>query len=424
MELQETVSSAPLDALSPPPQRPITSSPAAAPAQSPSATERSPYALVSGSPYLAAAHGQAEANNRYDDIDEVLNLAGGANNNDGSTKNDRKKNAADSPTTSSSPPLTSPTTTPSFRLLRAFLMMCVAWSATVTTCLGPFFPLYMKETHGASTTLVGLCFSVLALSQFIFCPLVIPISRRITRLGTLKCGLLISVAGGLLFGLGNSVPAFIVGRLLSGIGDALIDVTSLSFLIQYSPNIRTDVGLLEGSSSIGYLLGPLLGAVLFFELGFEALFLIMSAPYALLFLVLVFVPSIFPPPPPRQAVEADEALASEESKGETEDSTSSSKAAAEASSSSTTPSSPPLSTKDSLIRVGRALCSTPVLVLYVLIVVLVSAALGWMDTSLSEHLGRRDAFWLFLPPSLPPLPPLLFLNDRHLFPLFLRERSR
>lgn len=413
MELREIVSPAPLEAASPPPQRPVASAAAAA-TKSPSA-ERSPFALVSGSPYLAAAHGRAEAS-RYDDIHEVLNLAAArSDNNDGDDKD--RKNAAESPFPPPSPS-TSPAT-PSFRLLRAFLMMCVAWSATVTTCLGPFFPLYMKETHGASTTLVGLCFSVLALSQFIFCPLVIPISRRITRMGTLKAGLLISVAGGLLFGLGDSVPFFIIGRLLSGIGDALIDVSSLSFLIQYSPNIRTDVGLLEGSSSIGYLLGPLLGAVLFFELGFEALFLIMSTPYALLFLVLVFVPSLFPPLPTRQANDASQTTDTqlEESKDETEDSSSPSKAVdaspSSSPSSTTTPSTPPsppaLSTKDSLIRLGRALCSTPALVLYILIVVLVSGALGWMDTSLSEHLGTVACVFLSVLPSLPPSPSTLLL---------------
>ena len=388
----------------PPPRTPIAtpSSPARSPAKVRSAPT-SPYTISLGSPYLAAA--------RRDDGDIPLDKE---------------------PESITPSPIPAP---PSAQALRAFLMTCVAWSATVTTCLGPFFPLYMKEKFNASTTLIGLCFSVLALMQFVTSPFVMPISRRITRLNSLRGGLLISIAGTLIFGLVDRVPGFIIGRIISGVGDAFIDVSSLSFLIQYSPNIRKDIGLLEGASSIGYLIGPLLGGFLFFTVGFRALFLILAAPYVVLLLLLSFVPSLFPPLPSHHHQDAQplppSAVNQISSYTASIDASSSSFASA---ASSDAAALPPLSTRESLLRLGRALCSTPSIPLYILVVMFVSGGIGWLDTSLAEHLGRSLYWWrcffsshcvLFIwffnhsspcfPPSLPPaLSPVLRHNRQHL----------
>lgn len=339
----------------PPPSTPNTAQSSPARGQS---RPTSPYSISLAKSYLAAA--------RRDDNDSPLD------------------NNAES--VISSPMIPAP---PPAKALRAFLMTCVAWSATVTTCLGPFFPLYMKENFNASTTLIGLCFSVLALMQFVTCPFVMPISRRINRLNSLRFGLLASVAGALLFGLVNRIPGFIIGRIISGVGDAFIDVTSLSFLIQYSPNIRKDIGVLEGASSIGYLLGPLLGGFLFFTVGFKALFIIMATPYIVLLFTLCFVPSLFPPLPshPKKDRTRSSLASIEEStfpfKPSIDDS-SSSAISTDSFSSSVLPS---LSTRQYLLRLGRALCSSPSIPLYILVVMFVSGGIGWLDTSLAEHLG-------------------------------------
>lgn len=354
-EIMEGASQPPL-----PPSTPNTASysTALSPARSQS-RPTSPYTISLAKSYLAAA--------RHDDNDSPLD-----NN---------------SESIISSPMIPPP---PPAKALRAFLMTSVAWSATVTTCLGPFFPLYMKENFNASTTLIGLCFSVLAMMQFVTCPFVMPISRRINRFNSLRLGLLASVAGALLFGLVNRVPGFIIGRIISGVGDAFIDVTSLSFLIQYSPNIRKDIGVLEGASSIGYLLGPLLGGFLFFTVGFKALFIIMATPYVVLFFVLCFVPSLFPPLPSHPKKERTKTpVASIEDptssfKTSIDDSSSS---AVSAGSFSITDVLPTLSTRQYLLRLGRALCSTPSIPLYILVVMFVSGGIGWLDTSLAEHLG-------------------------------------
>ena len=97
----------------------------------------------------------------------------------------------------------------------------------------------MKEKFDASTTLIGLVFSVTSLVQFLVralsthppnhfplptgtaqthtqtCPFVAQLSFHITRLGTLRLGLLILIAGGLVFGLVDHVAGFLIGRVSS-----------------------------------------------------------------------------------------------------------------------------------------------------------------------------------------------------------------
>jgi len=54
-----------------------------------------------------------------------------------------------------------------FRALRLFLCGSITWAATITSCQGSFFPLYMQDEFNASTTMVGLIFSVTSMVQFV-----------------------------------------------------------------------------------------------------------------------------------------------------------------------------------------------------------------------------------------------------------------
>lgn len=243
----------------------------------------------------------------------------------------------------------------------------------------------MKEEFNASTTLVGLIFSVTSLVQFLVCPLVAHLSHKISRLGTLRLGLLILIAGGLVFGYSGHTAGFLVGRVLQGMGNGVLEVSGLSLLMRYSPDIRRDIGLLEGSSSLGFLLGPLLGGIIFKVWGFETLFLLLTAPFLLFLALLLLAPRCILPaqehqtgqeqtdnplnedfgddgpdlPPPRLNPASFIAGAPQDSAG----------------------------AKAYFKRLGSALVSTPTLPTYIAIVLILSGALGFFDTALSEHLG-------------------------------------
>ncbi len=108
--------------------------------------------------------------------------------------------------------------------------------------------------------------------------MVSPLSRTFSRLVTLRVGLVVLAVGTLLFGFLDSIPGFVLGRLLQGIGNGFLEVSGLSLLMRFSTDLRRDIGLLEGASSLGYLLGPLIGGFLSARLGFKELFVLMSLP--------------------------------------------------------------------------------------------------------------------------------------------------
>jgi MFS family permease len=179
---------------------------------------------------------------------------------------------------------------------------------------------------------------------------------------------------------------FLVGRVLQGMGNGVVEVSGLSLLMRYSPDIRRDIGLLEGSSSLGFLLGPLLGGIIFKVWGFRTLFLLLTAPFLLFLAILLLVPRCILPALEHQTGQEQMDDPHSEDFG-IEDGP---------------PLPPPRLTPASFIagaphetasakiyfkRLGAALFNTPGLPTYICIVLLVSAALGFFDTALSEHLG-------------------------------------
>ncbi|KAM3568976.1 hypothetical protein VYU27_008909 [Nannochloropsis oceanica] len=185
---------------------------------------------------------------------------------------------------------------PTPRMLRFFITFSITWSATITSCLGPYFPLYVKANFDASSMLIGVIFSMPSIVQFITCPMVSPLSRTFSRLFTLRVGLVVLTAGTLLFGFLDSIPGFVLGRLLQGIGNGFLEVSGLSLLMRFSTDLRRDIGLLEGASSLGFLLGPLIGGFLSARLGFRELFVFMSLPVLCMVVLLWTRPQWVLPP--------------------------------------------------------------------------------------------------------------------------------
>jgi MFS family permease len=377
---------------------------------------------------------------------------------------------------------------PKPRMLRFFIMFSITWSAAITSCLGPYFPLvkskkkggregewqkrgtligqkwrverqhsflipphppsppfpsppstppqYVKQKFGVSSMLIGVIFSITSIVQFVTCPMVSPLSRTFSRLATLRVGLVVLAVGTLLFGLLDSIPGFVLGRLLQGIGNGFLEVSGLSLLMRFSTDLRRDIGLLEGASSVGYLLGPLIGGFLSARLGFRELFVLMALPVLGLVVLLWARPSwVLPPEESSEGPTwegSDEDEDAEEELGEEEEgyepmkdddlvevelemaphvSTATAVTATTATAGSTsvrqrparmprtssslppptpTPLPPALTPYESFAsttrKLLRALAASPTLPLYIAIVLVAAGGLSFMDTALAEHL--------------------------------------
>ncbi|KAI4925853.1 uncharacterized protein J4E92_006589 [Alternaria infectoria] len=98
--------------------------------------------------------------------------------------------------------------------------------------------------------------------------------RGSTRRFPLLMGLFVLLGATILLNLGNSTGALIVGRLLQGASAAVVWVVGLALLADTVPQERlaTAAGWLTIGMSIGMLISPLLGGIVYDKAGYNAVF--------------------------------------------------------------------------------------------------------------------------------------------------------
>lgn len=186
------------------------------------------------------------------------------------------------------------------------LFMCIS-------CTVSFLPSVAAQkapstVHGAAvSTAVGFIFSITTVTEFIVSPI---IGRDLPNVGTkipILLGLLTVGCCAVLFSFVGSVqtwPAFLglsyAIRAVQGIGTGAVFASSFALVAGTFPDkVASMFGILECSSSIGFVLGPPAGGLLFDHGGFRAPFLTFGSLILLGVAVMAFVlPS--PPPAPRE----------------------------------------------------------------------------------------------------------------------------
>lgn len=170
----------------------------------------------------------------------------------------------------------------------------------------PVFPIEVRIIHpsharGAGGIAVGLVFSFAAFAQFLFAPFV---GREIPRLGAKHMNVLgyFLVGGSLaLFSFVSEIHEWsdFLGicyalRISEGFGRAMIQVSSFALLFGTFPEkVASATGILEIFISLGYVIGPIVGGVLFQFGGFRTPFLFSAG---LLFLASVMGQLVLPKP--------------------------------------------------------------------------------------------------------------------------------
>ncbi|KAI4631703.1 uncharacterized protein J4E87_002409 [Alternaria ethzedia] len=98
--------------------------------------------------------------------------------------------------------------------------------------------------------------------------------RGSTRRFPLLLGLFVLLGATILLNLGKSIGALIVGRLLQGASAAVVWVVGLALLADTVPQERlaTAAGWLTIGMSIGMLISPLLGGIVYDKAGYNAVF--------------------------------------------------------------------------------------------------------------------------------------------------------
>lgn len=147
----------------------------------------------------------------------------------------------------------------------AFGLLAYAFAAIMvgTTLPTPMYALYAQQMHFAvlTTTVIyatyagGVLFALLAFGRW---------SDAIGRRPILLAGVVFAIASAAVFLIADSVPALLVGRVLSGLSAGIFTGTATAAVIEAAPdNWRTRAAAVATVANIGGLgIGPLLAGIL------------------------------------------------------------------------------------------------------------------------------------------------------------------
>ncbi|CRG82978.1 putative MFS-type transporter C18,02 [Talaromyces islandicus] len=140
----------------------------------------------------------------------------------------------------------------------------------------PIIPFALQERANVSGDRVQYWISVLlavyGVGLVVFSPICGWFSDRISaRRWPLLLGLIALLGATVMLNLATSIPVFIVGRLLQGISAAVVWVVGLALLADTVPkkSLGQYIGYVSLGMTLGFMLGPLLGGVLFKKAGYN-----------------------------------------------------------------------------------------------------------------------------------------------------------
>lgn len=172
------------------------------------------------------------------------------------------------------------------KVRRHAVLLCVfvgsmLLSYSVASVVVPVLPKRLAAM-GASPLMQGCIFSAYPVAILLASPLVPSLVRAFGRVAVLLGGF--ALGGGLEIAFGYvdaatggardpTLYAFIAIRLLQGCAEAASSVAVLGLISEYCKDIiGLAVGLIESSAGVGYVIGPVVGGVLYDAFGFRAPF--------------------------------------------------------------------------------------------------------------------------------------------------------
>ena len=164
--------------------------------------------------------------------------------------------------------------------LRAFIILfaSVFIGTMGISMVSPLLPVYAEDL-GATGIWIGLTFSVFAITQTIFGPIVGRISDRFGRKIFIVGGLLIYFVAAIGYLTAESFVQVFIFRAISGIGTACIFSIARAYVGDMVPRGQEGrwFGLFQTADIVGFGIGPLLAGGVRQFFGFDAVFISMAA---------------------------------------------------------------------------------------------------------------------------------------------------
>lgn len=142
----------------------------------------------------------------------------------------------------------------------------------------PFLPARVLAL-GANQAVVGILFACYAIGLLVATPLAGWLTNRLGGVRVLGLGLLLLFFSTVVFAFAATLPMLFLARALQGVAAAMPWTAGLAIIaIEYSPAERYQrFAQVFSATSIGTLIGPAIGGVLYTWRGFQAPFLVMAA---------------------------------------------------------------------------------------------------------------------------------------------------
>ncbi|HEY0285082.1 MAG TPA: MFS transporter [Vicinamibacterales bacterium] len=165
---------------------------------------------------------------------------------------------------------------------RAIVLACIT-TATFTDLVAysvavPILPDYATRFN-ASPTMIGLLFASFGLTLLVLSIPMGALSDRLGRKGPMIFGLALLAGATLAFAYATSLPMLFAARLLQGAADGMTWIVGFALIADlYGPEERgRAMGLAMAGSSLGIIIGPVLGGWLYEIGGIRLPFLFVSA---------------------------------------------------------------------------------------------------------------------------------------------------
>ena len=178
------------------------------------------------------------------------------------------------------------------------ILFITALANSAYAIIAPFLPFEFNR-KSIDQSWIGYIFSAYSMAVILGSPVVGYLMPVIGRRNLIIIGMLIMGTSFILFGLTsyieNNQAAFIIlsliNRFLQGLGSSFIQTTMYSISTNFYPdNKETMIGYIEAVTGIGFILGPLLGSLLFYIGGYRFIFFFVGT----LFIILCpFIKCIF-----------------------------------------------------------------------------------------------------------------------------------
>ncbi|KNC78270.1 hypothetical protein SARC_09298 [Sphaeroforma arctica JP610] len=148
------------------------------------------------------------------------------------------------------------------------LLAAMFFTAIPISIPAPFFPKFAADECGLSPEEIGWCFSVFPLTSLIMSPIIPYMIGIMGRSNLLASAVALSAVSTVAFGLGTTLPTFLISRMVMGVAcSAAMTCCTATLALVFNEHPGEVFGLVEMTFGGAFMIGPPIGGALYVFFG-------------------------------------------------------------------------------------------------------------------------------------------------------------